>query len=162
LCSQEPWARSIKSIPTHPISLRFTSILSIHLCLCLSSGLFPTGFHTNILYALLFSLIRATCSAHLILLDLIILITLGEGYKLLSSSFCSFFQPSSLQQRKLTFKISYYKLIVILTHKVPSCHSSVHQILNKNNAFFHFAIYFLGVLITVVSHNATKWNLVNK
>ncbi|PNF30001.1 hypothetical protein B7P43_G06209 [Cryptotermes secundus] len=39
-------------------------------------------FPTNILYAFLVSLIRATRPAHLILLDLIILIILGEEYKL--------------------------------------------------------------------------------
>jgi hypothetical protein len=37
---------------------------------------------TNILYAFLVSSIRATCPAHLILLDLIILIILGEEYNL--------------------------------------------------------------------------------
>jgi hypothetical protein len=40
------------------------------------------GVTTNILYAFLFSPIRATCPVHLIFLDLIILIILGEEYKL--------------------------------------------------------------------------------
>jgi hypothetical protein len=48
--------------------------LFIHLRLGLPSGLFPSGFATNILYGFLFSPIRATYLAHLIRLDLIILI----------------------------------------------------------------------------------------
>jgi hypothetical protein len=38
-------------------------ILFSHLRLYFSSGLFPSGFHTKIVYAFLFSSIRATCPA---------------------------------------------------------------------------------------------------
>jgi hypothetical protein len=53
----------------------------------LLSGILPSGFPINILYAFLLSLICDTWHAHLILLDFIILIILGEEYKLLSFSF---------------------------------------------------------------------------
>jgi hypothetical protein len=64
LCSQEP---STGPYPepdkSHPISRRSILILSTHLRLGLPSGLFPSGFRTYILYAFLFSPIRATCPA---------------------------------------------------------------------------------------------------
>jgi hypothetical protein len=68
-------------------------MLSIHLRLGLPSGLFPSGFLTNNLYTFLLFRIRATCSAHLILLDLIIHIILGVEYKWCISSLCSFLHP---------------------------------------------------------------------
>ena len=56
----------------------------------LLSGLFPSGFPIKILYTPLFSPIRATCPAHPILLDFITRTKLGEEYRSLSSSLCSF------------------------------------------------------------------------
>jgi hypothetical protein len=50
----------------------------------INSGLIPSVFPTNNLYAFLFSPIRATWPAHLILLDLIILIKLGEEFHYIS------------------------------------------------------------------------------
>ena len=54
-----------------PYNIKSILILSSHLHLGLSSGVFPSGFPTKILYTPLVSLISATCPAHLILLYVI-------------------------------------------------------------------------------------------
>jgi hypothetical protein len=46
---------------------------------------FCSGFSDQILYATLIPLMRATCSARLILLDFITLIISGEAYKVIQS-----------------------------------------------------------------------------
>jgi hypothetical protein len=94
-------SRSDQSLPPQTISLISILIVSTHLRLGLPNGLFPSGFPTNILYVFLFSTIRATCPVHLILLELIILV-LGEEYKLWSASYAVFssllsLHPSSFQ-----------------------------------------------------------------
>ena len=85
-----PWASSIQSIPPHPTSWRSILILSSHLYLGLTRGLFPSGFPTKTLYTPLLSHIRATCPAHHVLLDFIARTILGEECRSLSSSLCSF------------------------------------------------------------------------
>ena len=74
----------------HSTSWRSILILSSHLCLVLPSGLVPSDFPTQTLYAPLLSSIHATCPIHLILLYLITRTILGERYRSLSSSLCSF------------------------------------------------------------------------
>ena len=67
--------------PVHiPTSWR-SILISTHLRLGLPSGLFPFGFPIKTLHTLLSSPIRATCPAHLILLDFITRTILGEEYK---------------------------------------------------------------------------------
>jgi hypothetical protein len=74
-------ARWIHFIPPYSISLRSILVLSSHLSLYLTNGLF-----------LPFLPIRAACPCHFSLLELIILITFDEEYKLWSSSLCNFLQ----------------------------------------------------------------------
>ena len=69
--------------------LKIHSILSSHLCLRISSGLFSSGFLTKTLYTLLLSPVRATRFSHLILLYFITRTILGDQQRSFSSSLCS-------------------------------------------------------------------------
>jgi hypothetical protein len=86
-------ARPIQFNSPNPISTRSILMLSTYLHLDLPTGLFPSGSPTNNLYTFFFSPTHATCPAHLILLNLIILTILGEEYKSCSSSLWSFLHP---------------------------------------------------------------------
>jgi hypothetical protein len=75
-------ASSFRSMLSHPTFWRSILILSSHLRLGFSSGLFPSVFHTETLYTPLPFPIRTTCRAspaHL-----------GVGYRSLSSILCNF------------------------------------------------------------------------
>jgi len=81
---------SIQYLPPHPIFWRSILILYSHLRLGLPSGLFPSCFLTKTLYTALPSPIRATCPAHLILIDFITRTILREQHRSLSFPLCSF------------------------------------------------------------------------
>ena len=73
-------------MPPHPTPWKSILLLSYHLRLGL-----PSGFPTKPLYAPLLCPTRATYPVHPILLDLITRTLLGEEYRSVSSSLCSFF-----------------------------------------------------------------------
>jgi hypothetical protein len=77
-----PILRQIKPVHTTPSHLRSILILSTYPRLGIPSGLFLSGFPTNVLYAFLFAPMCATCPCYLILIYLIVLIILGEEHKL--------------------------------------------------------------------------------
>ena len=84
------WANSTQS-PQFPLtSWRYILLLSSHLRLGLPNVLFPSGFPTRTLFTPLPSPIRATCPAHLILLDFTTRTILGKAYRSLSSPLCNF------------------------------------------------------------------------
>ena len=78
----------------NPVHIPTSHLLEIHPNIhpstpSLPSGLYPSEFPTKTLYIPLSSPIRATCPAHLILLDFITRTILGEEYKSFNSSLCN-------------------------------------------------------------------------
>jgi hypothetical protein len=86
-CSQQSATGSYpepdQSSPYYPSlsKIHFNTRISSHIHLGLPSGGIPSASPTKILYAFLSNHMRAKCPAHLILLDLFILIIPGEECK---------------------------------------------------------------------------------
>jgi hypothetical protein len=107
----------------------------------LSSGLFPSGLPTKTVYTSLFSSIRDTCPAYLILLDLITWTTLGEEYGSLSSSLCSFLHSLSRAR---------YRIMASL----PSFRISPESL---SNIFDLFSLIAANLFLTITVLTAKGW-----
>ena len=95
-----------------------------HLFLVLPSGLFSSCFPIRTLHSFLFFPMRAMCPAHLVLLDLITLIS-GEKYKLWLSSCSSFQTPVSTSVLRLNSLLEQRKslsLLQITQRNAPTLH----------------------------------------
>ena len=132
-CPYPEPARSSPYPPIHPTSWRSILILSSHISLGLPSGLFPLSFLTKTLYTPLLSPIRATCPAYLIILDFITRTILGEQYRSLSSSLCSFLHSlisSSILGQNITLNTVFSNTFCVrssLKQTEPNC----YQLLSK-------------------------------
>ena len=107
-------------------------LMSSHLRLGISDVLFLSGFPTKSLYPPLLSPIHATCPVHIIHLDLIKWIIIGEQYRSLSSSLCTFLNspvtPSLLAPNILP------RTLISNTLSVSSSPTVSDQLVRRNNA----------------------------
>ena len=142
------WASPIQSIYPHPTSWRPILILSTHLYLGLPSGLFPSGFPTKNQYTSLSSPIRATCPAHLILLDFITCTILGEVYKSFSTSLCNLLHSpvtSSLLGPNILLNTMFSNTLSFFSSRNVSdqvWHSKKKNKQNYNSIYLSFIIKF--------------------
>jgi hypothetical protein len=142
------WATPIQSLHPHPTSWRSILILPSHLCLRLSSGLFPSGFTTKSLHTPLPSPRRATCPTNLILLDFITRTMLGKEYRPFSSTLCNFLH-SPVTSSLLGPNIPDLSAITFI-----QCYISINLRTIKHNIALLFFLYWIFYVIILCEFEA--------
>jgi hypothetical protein len=105
-------------VHTNPFHLRSILILTTRLLLGIPSDLHSSGFLTNVLYPFLFLPIRTTYRAHLIFLDMSILIIFGAPSYAVFSTFLSL-HLSSVQTFSSVYVPPLMPEIKLHTHTEP-------------------------------------------
>jgi hypothetical protein len=131
----------IHTIPSYLSKINFNIVH--HLRLGLPSGLFPSGFPTNILCKFLFNAAHAKCPVHIILLHLIIVIILGE--KLLMMQF----SPSLLP-----LHLSSVQILSALSSQTPSIY--VPPLMSESKFYTHYSFVYL-IFTFLDSRREGKW-----
>jgi hypothetical protein len=149
-------------MPPNSTSWRSILILSYKLSPGIPSGLFPSGFPTETLYAPLLSPIRTTCPAYPILLDLITRIIFSEGYQALNFSLCNFLHSpvtSSLFSRNILNTLSLHSSLNVSGQVTKHTNVPIGLRETKNSTFTEHRLLTVKELIKLALYLTTGWDI---
>jgi hypothetical protein len=145
---------------SHTTFWRSILTLSSHLCLCLLCGLFPSGLKPKVCRHFC-STILVTCPAHYILLNLIIPTILGEEFRSISSSLCSFiYSPitSSIKDTNIIITMLFSNTLRLRSYLTVSDHVS-HPYNTKSKIIDQYILILNLLRMTTIQWLPSHLNL---